>query len=62
LKTQVLRADLLVAPIAKGQAVATLRVLSGDQPVADIPLWALDGVEQAGVLGRTWDAMRLWIR
>jgi D-alanyl-D-alanine carboxypeptidase (penicillin-binding protein 5/6) len=62
LKTQVLRADLLVAPIAKGQAVATLRVLSGDQPVADIPLWALDGVEQAGALGRTWDAMRLWIR
>ena len=62
LKTQVLRADLLVAPIVKGQPLATLRVLSGDQPVADIPLWALDGVEQAGVLGRTWDAMRLWIR
>jgi len=62
LKTQVLRADLLVAPITKGQAVATLRVTAGDQPVADIPLWALDGVEQSGVLGRTWDAMRLWIR
>lgn len=62
LKTQVLRADLLVAPIAKGQAMATLRVMAGDQPVTDIPLWALDGVEQAGVLGRTWDAMRLWIR
>lgn len=62
LKTQVLRADPLVAPIAKGQSVATLRVLAGDQPVADIPLVALDAVDQAGVLGRTWDAMRLWIR
>jgi D-alanyl-D-alanine carboxypeptidase (penicillin-binding protein 5/6) len=62
LKTQVLRSDLLVAPVVKGQPLATLRVLSGDQPVADIPLWALEGVEQAGVLGRTWDAMRLWIR
>ena len=62
LKTQVLRSDLLVAPIVKGQPLATLRVLSGDQSVADIPLWALEGVEQAGVLGRTWDAMRLWIR
>lgn len=62
LKTQVLRADPLVAPIAKGQSVATLRVLAGDQPVADIPLLALDAVEQAGVMGRAWDAMRLWIR
>jgi D-alanyl-D-alanine carboxypeptidase (penicillin-binding protein 5/6) len=23
---------------------------------------ALDGVEQAGVLGRAWDAIRLWIK
>ena len=62
LKTQVIRNDPLLAPIAKGQNLATLRVTSGDQAVADVPLLALEGVEQAGILGRAWDAVRLWIR
>jgi D-alanyl-D-alanine carboxypeptidase (penicillin-binding protein 5/6) len=62
LKTQVLRSDPLVAPIALGQPEATLRVMSGDQLVVDIPLVALEAVEQAGLVGRAWDAMRLWIR
>jgi D-alanyl-D-alanine carboxypeptidase (penicillin-binding protein 5/6) len=61
-KTQVFRNDPLLAPIAKGQQIAILRVTAGDLPVADVPLLALDGVEQAGVIGRAWDAMRLWIR
>jgi D-alanyl-D-alanine carboxypeptidase (penicillin-binding protein 5/6) len=34
----------------------------GDQPLTEVPLVALDGVEQAGVLGRAWDAIRLWIK
>jgi D-alanyl-D-alanine carboxypeptidase (penicillin-binding protein 5/6) len=62
LKTQVLRNDPLLAPVSKGQQVATLRVSAGDQPVVDVPLLALDGVQQAGVIGRAWDALRLWIR
>ena len=61
-KTQVLRNDPLLAPVTKGQQLATLRVTAGEQPVVDVPLLALDGVEQAGVIGRAWDAMRLWIR
>jgi serine-type D-Ala-D-Ala carboxypeptidase (penicillin-binding protein 5/6) len=61
-KTQVARPDPLIAPIAKGQQVGMLKVSSGDQPLLDVPLVALDGVEQAGVLSRTWDAMRLWIK
>jgi serine-type D-Ala-D-Ala carboxypeptidase (penicillin-binding protein 5/6) len=62
LTTQVARPDPLVAPFAKGQALGTLKVMSGDQPLIDVPLVALDGVEQAGVLGRAWDAVRLWIK
>ena len=62
LKTQVARPDPLVAPFTKGQQVGVLKVLSGDQPVAEVPLLVLDTVEQAGVLGRAWDSMRLWIR
>jgi D-alanyl-D-alanine carboxypeptidase (penicillin-binding protein 5/6) len=61
-KTRVLRNEPLLAPITKGQQVATLRVTAGDQQVVDVPLLALDGVDQAGIVGRAWDAMRLWIR
>ena len=62
LMTQVVRAEPLIAPIAKGQAIASLRVLSGDKTVAEVPLTALDAVDQAGIFGRAWDAIRLWIR
>jgi D-alanyl-D-alanine carboxypeptidase (penicillin-binding protein 5/6) len=62
LKTQVVRADPLVAPFAKGQQLATLKVSSGEQVLVDVPLVALEAVEQAGIVGRAWDAMRLWIK
>lgn len=62
IKTQVLRSDPLVAPFTKGQQVATLKVTSGEQTLADVPLLVLEAVEQAGVLGRAWDALRLWIK
>lgn len=62
MKTQVIRKESLVAPIAKGQVIGSLRIVSNDQTVAEIPLLALEGVEQSGVLGRAWDALRLWVQ
>jgi serine-type D-Ala-D-Ala carboxypeptidase (penicillin-binding protein 5/6) len=62
IKTQVARPDPLVAPLAKGQQVGVLKVSSGDQALLDVPLVALEAVDQAGVLGRAWDAIRLWIK
>jgi D-alanyl-D-alanine carboxypeptidase (penicillin-binding protein 5/6) len=62
LTTQVVRNEPLIAPLTRGQTIGTLKVLSADQVVAEVPLVALDAVEQAGVLGRAWDAVRLWIR
>jgi D-alanyl-D-alanine carboxypeptidase (penicillin-binding protein 5/6) len=62
LKTEVVRNEPIVAPVAKGQVLGTLKVRSGEQIVAEVPLVALDAIEQAGVIGRTWDALRLWIR
>ena len=62
LKTQVARADPLVAPFAKGQSIATLKVSNGEQNLLEVPLLALEAVEQAGVFGRAWDALRLWIK
>jgi serine-type D-Ala-D-Ala carboxypeptidase (penicillin-binding protein 5/6) len=62
IKTQVARPDPLVAPISKGQQVGTLKILAGDQVLREVPLVALQGVEEAGIFGRAWDAMRLWIK
>ena len=61
-KTQVVRPDPLVAPFAKGQQIGSLRVTVGEQLLADVPLVALEAVAQAGILGRAWDAVRLWIK
>ncbi|MEY4074861.1 MAG: hypothetical protein RJA29_2218 [Pseudomonadota bacterium] len=62
LKTEVARPDPLVAPFQRGQTVAQLKLTLGDQPLPDIPLVSLQQVEQAGVIGRAWDAVRLWIK
>ena len=51
-----------MAPISKGQQVGVLKVGFDQQSVLDIPLMALDNVQQAGLLGRAWDALRLWIK
>ena len=63
LQSRIERTDPLVAPLAKGQRVGTLKVTTAaGTPVVDVPLVAMDGVEQAGILGRAWDALRLWIK
>jgi D-alanyl-D-alanine carboxypeptidase (penicillin-binding protein 5/6) len=63
LKTQIERTDPLVAPLAKGQRVGTLKVsTSAGAPVAELPLVVLESVEQAGIFARAWDAIRLWIK
>ena len=62
IRTQVLRPDPLVAPVQKGQRVATLKILAGDEVLREVPLLALQQVDQAGLFGRAWDAIRLWIK
>jgi D-alanyl-D-alanine carboxypeptidase (penicillin-binding protein 5/6) len=62
IKTMVARPDPIVAPIAKGQTVGTLKVSLGDQAYVDMPLAALHAVDEAGIVGRTWDAIRMWIK
>ena len=63
IKTEVVRRDPLVAPFQRGQAVGTLRIaLEGQATPMEVPLLALEAVDEAGVIGRTWDALRLWIQ
>ena len=47
----------LKAPIAKGDQVATLRVVSDGNAVNEIPLYAATHVERAGVIGRGFDSI-----
>ena len=63
LKTTVERIDPLVAPLAQGQKVGTLKVTTaGGSAVASVPLTVLEPVPLAGIFGRAWDAIRLWIK
>jgi D-alanyl-D-alanine carboxypeptidase (penicillin-binding protein 5/6) len=63
LKTEVSRADPLVAPFSRGQSVGVLKVTAANgTQVAEVPLLALEAVEESGTLGRAWDAVRLWIK
>ncbi len=63
LKTVVERTDPLVAPLAKGQRVGSLKVATASgTAIATLPLTVLEDVPQAGLFGRAWDAIRLWIK
>ena len=62
LRSEVARPDPLVAPFTKGQAVAKLKVYMGEQLLTEKPLLALEAVDESGVIGRAWDAVRLWIK
>lgn len=63
LKTHIERTDPLVAPLARGQRVGSLKISTASgTAIATIPLTVLEDVPQAGVFGRAWDAIRLWIK
>ena len=62
LQTQAARPEPLMAPLSKGQVVGALKVTLDQKPLVDVPLLALEGVEQASFVGRAWDSLRLWIK
>ncbi|GAA4854962.1 D-alanyl-D-alanine carboxypeptidase family protein [Luteimonas vadosa] len=51
---------VLVAPIAKGQAVGNVRVSLDGKVVAQAPLVALDGVPEGGFFKRLWHELLMW--
>jgi len=63
LQTKIERTDPLVAPLTQGQRVGTLKVTTaGGVAVAEVPLVVQEAVPLAGIFGRAWDAIRLWIK
>jgi serine-type D-Ala-D-Ala carboxypeptidase (penicillin-binding protein 5/6) len=63
LKTVVERTDPLVAPLTQGQPVGHISITTeaGDV-VRKVPLQVMTPVPLAGLMGRAWDAIRLWIK
>ncbi len=63
MKTSIERTDPLVAPLAAGQRVGTIKVqTAAGATIASLPLVVQEPVELAGLLGRAWDSIRLWIK
>ncbi len=62
LKAELLSQQPLVAPVAQGQRVGTLRVTHDGRPVGEYPVIALEPVAVAGIFGRAWDTLRLWFK
>jgi D-alanyl-D-alanine carboxypeptidase (penicillin-binding protein 5/6) len=50
----------LVAPIAKGQRLGTVKVMFDGKPVAQAPLVALEAVEEGGFFKRLWHELLMW--
>ena len=63
LKTTVERTDPLIAPLTAGQRVGTIKVATAaGTTVASVPLVVMEPVGLAGIFGRAWDAIRLWVK
>jgi D-alanyl-D-alanine carboxypeptidase (penicillin-binding protein 5/6) len=51
----------LVAPIARGDSVGTVRIVLGEEVVGEYPLLALEDIPEAGFFARLWDGFMLWL-
>ncbi len=62
LRTAIERPDPMLAPLARGETVGRLKVTADGRTLTDAPIVALEPVAPAGLLGRAYDAVRLWWR
>jgi D-alanyl-D-alanine carboxypeptidase (penicillin-binding protein 5/6) len=62
LKAELLSLSPLVAPVAEGGRVGNLRVTLEGKPLGEFPVVALEAVPAAGIVGRAWDTLRLWLK
>ena len=62
LAAEILTHPPVLAPVLKGDQVGVLRVALDGQPLGEYPVVALKSVPQAGIFGRAWDTLRLWLK
>jgi len=59
---QVVPPGTLIAPLAVGAPTGSVQVSVDGKPALQVPVVALEPVAQAGLAGRAWDTVRLWLR
>lgn len=62
LQSSLERPDPLIAPLRKGETIGRLKISVAGEAVGDVPVVALRAVGEAGLVGRAYDAVRLWWR
>ena len=62
LKAKIESQQPLLAPLRTGQTIATLKLELNGKPYHTLPVLALEDVPVAGLFGRTWDAIRLYLQ
>ncbi|NEX61392.1 D-alanyl-D-alanine carboxypeptidase family protein [Noviherbaspirillum galbum] len=62
LKPVLERKDPLVAPVAQNSKVGLLKMMVDGKPLAELPVVALEQVNQASIFGRAVDSVRLWLK
>ncbi|USX26703.1 D-alanyl-D-alanine carboxypeptidase [Oxalobacteraceae bacterium OTU3CINTB1] len=55
------RKDPLVAPLPLNTRVGSLKMMVDGKPLLELPVVALENVEEASIFGRAWDSIRLWM-
>lgn len=60
LKAELASEQPLLAPVSAGQHVGVVRVSLDGKQLGEYPVVALETVPVAGLLGRTWDTLKLW--
>ncbi len=61
IQAQVITRQPMLAPIARGQGVGTLRLTLEGKPVGDFTLTALSSIGVSGLIRRGWDSLMLMI-
>lgn len=63
LKPVLTHKDPLVAPVNQGSQVGKLALVQPDgKTLTELPVLALEQVNQASIFGRAWDSIRLWFK
>jgi len=62
IEAQLISKQPLIAPVAQGQAIGTVKVSVDGKPYGEFPAVALETVPVAGMLGRGIDSVKLWFQ
>jgi len=60
IKSELVSQQPLIAPVAAGQVVGTMKVSVDGKPYGEYPVLTIEAVPAAGFFGRTIDTVRLW--